>query len=67
MMKTIFSSNLVQAVGTTNVNESIHLVLSPDFWKFPLLTVGLIIITLVPAFGWRKFWPVFRQRIVNRV
>jgi hypothetical protein len=61
--KTVFSSNLVQNVGTNGVYESTHLVLSRDFWKFPVFTICLLIATIFFAFGLRRFWSILYKRL----
>jgi hypothetical protein len=61
--QTILSSNLVRVVGEANQDGLTHLVLVSDFWKYPVLTGILIIITLLPVFAWRRVRVLIRQRI----
>jgi hypothetical protein len=55
LMATIFSSNLVQLVGTQGGNSSSdrgHFVVAADFWVFPTFTIVLMILTLFPVWMW---------------
>ena len=53
--QTIFSSNLVRVQGDANDDGLTHMVLVSDFWKYPIFTATLLIFTLLPVFGWRRF------------
>ena len=55
----------MQAKRSTEVDEPMHPVLVTDLWKYPLLTVSLVITTLIPAFAWQKYWPKCRQKIAD--
>jgi hypothetical protein len=67
MKKTIFSSNLVESVGSEGSDQTTTVVLSRNFWKFILSSVCLMIATLLLAigwrFGWRRLWPVLRRKL----
>lgn len=49
--KEIFNSNLVQTVNGNTENTGARLVLSRSFWLYPCITLGLMVLTLLPILG----------------
>jgi hypothetical protein len=48
-LQSVFSSNLVQTVSTTDPAERTRMIAAPQFWTFPVLTIVLTMITIIPA------------------
>jgi hypothetical protein len=66
LIQTIFSSNLVRVVSNSqDASDPVHMVLTSDFWKFPLLTVSLVVVTILPALLWWKLYPVYRRKVLK--
>ncbi|KAF4633888.1 hypothetical protein G7Y89_g4226 [Cudoniella acicularis] len=67
LMASIFSSNLIRLVGnaSSSDNTTMHMALASDFWKFPLLTLLLIIATIVPTLRGSNIWYNCQQRLAK--
>ncbi len=48
MYQTVFSSNLMVAVDAGDVAGQTHFVAATQFWIFPVSTMALVCITIVP-------------------
>ena len=55
----------MQAKGLAEVDKPMHLVLVADFWKYPLLTISLLVMTLIAAFAWQKYGPRCVRKVAN--
>jgi hypothetical protein len=57
----IFGSNLVQVLKDADEPENSRIVLASDFWKFPVVVVSLLCVTVLPVLPWRKMWSVYKS------
>ena len=61
-LKSLFNSNLIQLVRDGEMQGQTRLMLVSDFYLFPVLTICLITVTLLPTLWWRSIWPVVYSR-----
>ena len=59
--KEIFNSNLVQTKNGNTEDTDARLVLSRSFWLYPCITLGLMVVTLLPILGL-----LFHDRLIRR-
>lgn len=57
----IFNSNLVQTENGNTETKGARLVLSRSFWLYPCITLGLMVVTLLPVLGL-----LFHDRLIRR-
>jgi len=65
LIATVFSSNLIQIQKADDSRGTMSMVLVTDFWKYPLLTAGLVAVTLFLAFGWKIRWAAVRRSVLR--
>ena len=65
IIKEIFNSNLVQMVNGNTETTGARLVLSRSFWLYPCITLGLMVLTLLPISGLLFHNRLFHRRPAN--
>lgn len=60
-IKEIFNSNLVQTINGNTETTGARLVLAHSFWLYPCITLGLMVLTLLPIMGL-----LFHDRLILR-
>ena len=61
VVKEIFNSNLVQTINGKTEATGARLVLSQSFWLYPCITLGLMVLTLLPILKL-----LFHDRLIHR-
>ncbi|KAK3387402.1 hypothetical protein B0H63DRAFT_521456 [Podospora didyma] len=54
MVASVFNSNLVQTVTPSQEEESANFRISAQFWLFPVFTLALLLVTIVPVAVWMR-------------
>ena len=60
-LQEIFNSNLVQTKSGNTESAGARLVLSRSFWLYPCITLGLMVVTLLPVLAL-----LFHDRLKHR-